>query len=80
MLSRNWYNDIARNLRFTLKVVSIDSWNLSFSNIAATGNRPPSGVKFLSSKSKVVFALILLGCKGLSDRPFKMVELPVPIG
>ncbi len=34
-------NDIARNLRFTVMISSINSRNLSLSNIVATGNRPP---------------------------------------
>ena len=55
----NSYMGMNRGMRATVTVSSIRFWNANFSNMVATGNRPPYGVRPLPWKSKTVEDLIL---------------------
>src|ERR1700752_507658 len=57
----NSYMGMNRGIRLTVTVSSISFWNPNFSNMVATGNRPPYGVRFLPWKSYRVDELILCG-------------------
>src|SRR5437667_1704483 len=51
MASTNWYAAIDRRARFTVTVSFTTCRKPNFSNIVATDNNPPYGVRFFPSKS-----------------------------
>src|ERR1700745_1210271 len=62
----NSYMGMNRGMRVTVTVSSISFWNPNFSNMVATGNRPPYAVRFLPWKSYRVDELILYGFRDSS--------------